>query len=116
MWRVRYTKLARGQASSVIPPTIPMCRKGPVACGGKAGCQLAPAWVLSPKSTCSNARDLLLQPALLEEQQCQRVKNRLLGRPNRLPALVRPPLITRNAAAPGRTARAAGAPCLAMQE
>lgn len=28
-------KLASGQARSVIPPTIPMCRKGPVAWGGK---------------------------------------------------------------------------------
>lgn len=28
-------KLARGQARRVIPPTAPMCRKGPVAWGGK---------------------------------------------------------------------------------
>lgn len=46
MLRVRYMKLARGQARSVIPPTIPMCRKGPVACGGKgrvsAGTSLGP--------------------------------------------------------------------------
>lgn len=69
-------KLARGQARSVIPPTAPMCRKGPVAWGGKgrALASISPASL--PKSTCSSAGDLLLQPALLEGREGQGEKGR----------------------------------------
>lgn len=72
-------KLARGQARSVIPPTVPMCRKGPVAWGGKNKRGVRQHKSLSPKYTCSNARDLPLQPVLLEDPQCQGGRDRLLG-------------------------------------
>lgn len=72
-------KLARGQARSVIPPTVPMCRKGPVAWGGKNKRGVSQHQSMSPKYTRSNARDLPLQPVLLEDPQCQGGRDRLLG-------------------------------------
>lgn len=110
-------KLARGQARSVIPPTAPMCRKGPVAWGGKKnnpGCQ--PTLVSVSKIHMLQCQGSAPAASTAGRSTVPGREGQVPGGQNRLPALVQPPFISLVAAAPGRTAGAGGAHCLVKQQ